>query len=169
MASAAHAFFAVPWTGAPVVNTEAPLAIQADCDPLSHEELEPIIRKTAIEESVSPALLRAIVARESGGRPCAVSSKGARGLMQLMPGTQAELGVTDVFDPEQNISGGARYLRQMLTRYKGNRRLALAAYNAGPNRVEIGGEVPSFRETQNYVADVLATSDKLAGAVSEQN
>jgi soluble lytic murein transglycosylase-like protein len=96
-----------------------------------------------------------MVQRESGAKPCAASVKGAQGLMQLMPATQIELGVQDAFDPEQNISGGVRYLKQMLDRYDGNTALALAAYNAGPQRVTPGGKIPDIPETQNYVMSIL--------------
>ncbi len=89
-------------------------------------------------EGVSPKLVRALVKRESAGKPCAVSPKGAQGLMQLMPATQSDLGISDPFDAEANVNGGVRYLKQMLDRYEGNTALALAAYNAGPQRVTPG-------------------------------
>jgi hypothetical protein len=93
---------------------------------------------------------------ESGGNPMAESPKGAGGLMQLMPATAQELGVTDVFDPEQNLRGGAKYLRQQLERF-GDPSLALAAYNAGPANVDKYGGVPPFAETQNYIAKILGS------------
>jgi soluble lytic murein transglycosylase-like protein len=101
-------------------------------------------------------LIQAMVRRESGGRPCAVSVKGAQGLMQLMPDTQYDLGVRDPFDPAENIAGGVRYIRQMLNRYKGDMRLALAAYNAGPQRVDAGKDVPAIAETQAYVTAIMS-------------
>jgi soluble lytic murein transglycosylase-like protein len=107
------------------------------------------------ESKLDPALLYAVITQESGGNPGEVSSKGAKGLMQLMDGTARELGVGNSFDPRQNILGGARYLRQMLDRFGGDLRLALAAYNAGPGAVERHGAVPPFAETQQYVNRVL--------------
>lgn len=109
----------------------------------------------ARRHKLDPALVLALVQVESGGRPRAVSPRGARGLTQLMPATARELGVADVFDPAQNLDGGARYLRQMLSRYGGDLALALAAYNAGPGAVDRHQGVPPFRETRQYVRRVL--------------
>ena len=103
---------------------------------------------------LSPSLLEALVWQESRWRENAVSPVGARGLAQLMPGTARYLGV-DSADPFQNLEGGARYLREQLDRFDGNLEKALAAYNAGPGRVERAGGVPNIRETQNYVAAIM--------------
>lgn len=106
---------------------------------------------------VDPALLKAVAENESGFDPHATSPTGAQGLMQLEPGTAAELGVRDAYDPAQNVWGGARYLRGLLDRFGGNLRLAIAAYNAGPAAVEKYGDVPPYAETQAYVKNVLAS------------
>lgn len=103
---------------------------------------------------LDPALLRAVATVESGLDPNAASGAGAQGLMQLMPGTAAELGVTNPFDPAQAVDGGARYLRAQLDRF-GSVEVALAAYNAGPGAVQQAGGIPPFTETQNYVRRVL--------------
>ena len=114
-----------------------------------------LIEKHAATYDVSPQLLRAVVQVESGFNPRAVSAKGAMGLMQLMPATAIEMGVRDPFDPDENIRGGAAYLRQLLNRYAGNRQLALAAYNAGPDTVDrYGLRVPPYLETRQYLAQV---------------
>jgi Transglycosylase SLT domain len=118
----------------------------------SSQPLDALINKIAIETGLDPKLLHALVIIESAYNTRAVSPVGARGLTQLMPGTAAELGVRDVYDSEENLRGGARYLALQIGRFS-DIRLALAAYNAGPNRVARLGRVPDFTETQNYVRD----------------
>jgi soluble lytic murein transglycosylase-like protein len=121
----------------------------------SRAAVEEAIREAAAAYSLPPELIRSVIRAESGFRADAISPAGAQGLMQLMPATAAELGVSDPFDVRQNIDGGARYLRRMLDRFDGDLRLALSAYNAGPGAVErYAGRVP-FAETRNYVERVL--------------
>ena len=143
-------FFLLP--GPQPVN----LAPAADCDPLPDAEVNRLVDEAAKQESLKSDLLRAVIRQESGSRPCAVSVKGAQGLMQLMPATVAEFGVADPFDPTQNVQAGAKYLKQLLERYGGDVPKALAAYNAGPARVDRAGGVPSIPETINYVSSILA-------------
>jgi soluble lytic murein transglycosylase-like protein len=112
------------------------------------------VRQVAAEHDLDPRLLHAILIVESAYRPDAVSSAGAQGLAQLMPGTARDLGVADPFDPAQNVAGGGAYVAQMLARYD-DVRLALAAYNAGPGRVDRAGGVPQIAETQAYVDSVI--------------
>jgi soluble lytic murein transglycosylase-like protein len=120
--------------------------------------VEASVQKAAAKYNLSPELIRAVIRAESNFQADAVSSAGAKGLMQLMPETAKELGVTNPFDIQQNIDGGARYLRQMLDRFGGDLKRALAAYNAGPGAVEqFNGDVP-FTETRQYVQRVLRYS-----------
>ena len=103
---------------------------------------------------MDPNLIHAVMQAESAFHPYAVSSAGAEGLMQLMPELSDEIGVSDAFDPRENIMGGARYLKRLLDHHDGNLDLALASYNAGPGNVERYGGVPPFRETRNYVKTI---------------
>jgi soluble lytic murein transglycosylase-like protein len=121
-----------------------------------------MIRAAANDADVDPELLRAVIVIESGFDANAVSSAGAQGLMQLMPATAKSYGVSDAFDPQQNILGGARYLRDLIDRYDADYELVLAAYNAGEDAVaKYGGRVPPFAETQRYVPKVLGLYDRL--------
>jgi soluble lytic murein transglycosylase-like protein len=123
---------------------------------VTDEELDRIFTAASEKYNVPVALLKAVAKAESDFNPNDVSSSGAVGIMQLMPETAKELGVTDSFDPEQNIMGGAKYLAQKLEQYDGNVELALAAYNAGSGNVAKYGGVPPFTETQNYIKKILA-------------
>ncbi|MAY80913.1 MAG: lytic transglycosylase [Deltaproteobacteria bacterium] len=115
-----------------------------------------LIISAARRHGVDAALVKAVVLAESGMNPDAVSRAGAQGLMQLMPPTARELGVTDSFNATQNIEGGTKYLAKLLKMFHGDRRLALAGYNAGPTRVKRIMAVPNIEETQTYVKRVLS-------------
>lgn len=129
-----------------------------------------IIRAAAERYGVDPDLIHCVVAVESNFDPKAVSPKNARGLMQLLPQTAAYLGVNDVFDPEQNVNGGTRYLHELLGKYHNNLTLALAAYNAGPERVDqYGRRVPPFLETMKYVQRIAKSYAKLKADAAQQN
>ncbi len=119
------------------------------------EAFAPIIEEAADTHGVSPNLLKAVIATESGGRTRAHSAKHAKGLMQLIDTTAAAMGVRNVWDPRDNIHGGAKYLSQMMERFRGNVQHALASYNAGPGAVEKHGGIPPYKETQAYVHKVL--------------
>lgn len=120
----------------------------------SSKNLNQIFEEASQTYGVSSDLLKAMAKQESGFNPTATSRAGAQGIMQLMPATAASLGVTNSYDPYQNIMGGAKYISQMLQKYNGNTSLALAAYNAGSNNVDKYGGIPPFAETQNYVASI---------------
>jgi soluble lytic murein transglycosylase-like protein len=119
------------------------------------EEMQEMLSHAGVQHNIDADLLASVVRAESGGQVRAVSRTGARGLMQLMPGTATAMGVEDAFRPDQNISGGTAYLDWLLTRYHDNVALALAAYNAGPGAVDKYHGVPPYRETREYVARVI--------------
>lgn len=121
-------------------------------DPHGYDDL---IDEIAADHGVEYALVKAVIKAESNFNRTAVSRKGARGLMQLMPSTAADMRVRDAFEPRDNIEGGVRYLSELLDRFDNNLPLALAAYNAGPGRVEREGGIPRIAETQQYLAKVL--------------
>jgi soluble lytic murein transglycosylase-like protein len=117
--------------------------------------LNQVVNTASAAYHLDPDLVNSVIHAESGFNSRAVSPKGARGLMQLMPGTANQLGVNDAFDPQANVAGGSRYLRELLERYNFDLVKALAAYNAGPERVEQYQGVPPFRETRAYVARIV--------------
>ena len=123
-----------------------------------HKKYHAVIQQAARENKLDPWLIHAIIQRESDYDQYAQSDKGAQGLMQLMPGTQKDLGVTNPWDPAQNINGGARYYRSMLNKFDGSYRIALQAYNAGMGKV-MRGNIPS--ESHDYAKKVLATWQRL--------
>ncbi len=122
---------------------------------MSERELEPMISRYSRQHRLHPALIRAVIKAESDFDPLAVSRAGAVGLMQLMPHTAARMEVRDSYDPEDNIGGGTKYLRQLLDRFRGNLPLALAAYNAGEHVVDRYRALPPIHETRQYVSKVL--------------
>ena len=124
------------------------------------KSLRDTIEETSARERIDPDFVASVIHAESRGNPRAVSKKGARGLMQLMPETAAKLGVHDSFDAAANVDGGTRYLRQLLEQYHGDAVRALAAYNAGPQRVDQYRGVPPYRETRAYVANIIRDYNK---------
>jgi hypothetical protein len=141
-------------TVAPPLSTAAAAEPRKDIE-LSATDLHEMLGRAGIEHNLDVDLLASVVRAESNGNPRAVSRTGARGLMQLMPSTASQLGVSDSFKAEQNVRGGSAYLDTLLTHYNDNLALALAAYNAGPAAVDRYRGIPPFPETRSYVARVL--------------
>lgn len=125
--------------------------------PLSEAPYGPLIQAASQKYHVDSDLLFSVIAAESNFNPRAVSRRGARGLMQILPSTAARMGVIDIFDPAQNIDAGTRYLRDLLAQYQGDFALTLAAYNAGPGAVRKYGRVPPYNETLSYVRAIRKT------------
>jgi soluble lytic murein transglycosylase-like protein len=135
----------------------APIATAATtCDPIPQPELSKMIDTAAEKHGVDAKIIREVARQESGFRPCAVSGKGAEGLMQLMPATQSQFQVTDAFDAGQSLEAGTKLLKQLLDKYHGDVSLTLGAYNAGSGTVDRAGGVPDNPETRNYVLEILS-------------
>ena len=132
-------------------SSSAPSAQQQ----LDSASVRPYVQEAAAKYNVDPALIEAVIKQESAYNASAQSGVGAQGLMQLMPGTAKDLGVSNAFDPRENVMGGAKYLSQLMTMFDGNLTKVLAGYNAGPGNVQKYGGVPPFKETQDYVEKVL--------------
>jgi len=143
-----------PLPVSPGASNVVPIASSAPSD------YEPLIQKYAAQNALAPSLVKAVIQTESGGNPRSVSGAGAMGLMQLMPENVKEAGISDPFDPEQNIAAGTKQLAGLLSQYHGDLDLALAGYNAGPGNVRKYGGVPPFTETQNYIHRVKAAMTK---------
>ena len=122
----------------------------------SRSQYDNLIDAIARNQGMNPSVIKGIIEVESGFNPNAKSSKGAMGLMQLMPQTAQDLGVSDPWDPTENITAGTKYISWLLRKYSGNMTLALAAYNAGPAAVDAHGGIPPYQETSDYVRNVLA-------------
>jgi soluble lytic murein transglycosylase-like protein len=148
--------------GAPAYRTTAPSTVSTISN-----RYDDLVLEHAGRHNLRPELVRAVIQVESGFNPRARSAAGAMGLMQLMPQTATSLGVTNPYDPAQNIRGGTAYLRQLLDRYSGDEELALAAYNAGSGAVDrYGRRVPPYQETRNYVKKVGSAAGRQLPAVS---
>ncbi|HEX3746006.1 MAG TPA: lytic transglycosylase domain-containing protein [Bryobacteraceae bacterium] len=150
-----------------VIVTKKPVAArEAAEDAVPPRGIQQAVEAIAATQSLPPQLVHSVIKVESNYNPLAVSPKGAQGLMQLMPDTARRFGVANAFDPIDNIQGGTRYLKYLLTLYKGDYKLALAAYNAGEGAVEKYGTVPPYPETVNYVAEVGRELEKKSVAAS---
>jgi soluble lytic murein transglycosylase-like protein len=150
--AAAAGVWLPPWS--------APIGLaQPPCDPIADPDVAPLIDGAAKAHDLQPELIRAVIERESGFHPCAISATGAEGLMQLMPDTAEELGVADPFDAAQNIEAGAKYLKDLIDKYKGDVAQALGAYNAGPGAANRAAGIPEIPETRNYVDAILKKLD----------
>jgi soluble lytic murein transglycosylase-like protein len=133
----------------------APEPAAPECESMPDAQLTPLIESAAKDRHLPPKLLRAVIEQESGLHSCAVSDKGAQGLMQLMPATAEQYKVQNAFDPKENVSAGAAFLRALLEKYKGDLPLALAAYNAGPEIVDKISAIPDVPETRAYVEAIV--------------
>ncbi len=130
------------------------------CDPIAQPELTDLIDSASSKNGVDPSVVREVARQESGFRPCVVSSKGAEGLMQLMPATQDQFKVADPFNPMSSLDAGTKLLKQLLDRYHGDLSLALSAYNAGAGTVDKADGIPQIPETQRYVSNILSRLDQ---------
>ena len=158
--AATDTFFTAPWTTPATIPVPA---VVPSCTAMPEAELKPLVDESAKAEGLKPELIRAVIRRESASYACAISEKGATGLMQLMPDVAQQFGA-DPLDPKQNVQAGSRYLKQLMSRYKGDLKLALAAYNAGPQLVDAQNKVPNIPETTSYVEAILKDLKETAPA-----
>ncbi len=154
----------------PAINLAEPNAAAPNTAAPTSEEMHEMLAHAGAKHNIDVELLASVVRAESGGQVKAVSRTGAKGLMQLMPGTASAMGVDDSFKPDENIAGGTAYLDELLTRYHDNVAWALAAYNAGPGAVDRYHGIPPYRETQEYVARVIREFNRrkqMAAAIAQ--
>ena len=137
------------------VNATAPIKSAVSAGLSIDDKISQAVSDSAARYDISEKLIKAVMQVESGGNHLAISEKGAKGLMQLVDSTAADMGVKNIFDPAENIEGGAKYLRKMLDQFGGDLKMALAGYNAGPGNVEKYGGIPPFDETRTYVNKVI--------------
>lgn len=144
-------------------KVEAAKAGHTKGERVPNSEIDSLIEQYSAKNGLDKDFVKSVVRHESGFNVNATSKCGAMGLMQLMPATAQGLGVTNAYDAEQNIAGGTKYLKGLMDRFDNNKELALAAYNAGPNAVKKYGGVPPYKETQNYVKNIMKTYDNYKG------
>jgi hypothetical protein len=154
-ADPAGGYVDVPTTEIEGFEPAPPEPQETAASPAKNSDLKAIVAAASSQHQIDADFIASVIAAESANNPRAVSRKGAQGLMQLMPGTASKLGVKDSFDPADNVDGGVRYLRELLLLYNGDMAKALAAYNAGPQRVQQYKGVPPYRETHAYVARII--------------
>jgi soluble lytic murein transglycosylase-like protein len=138
--------------GVRLISWDVPIA---DCETVEDAIVAPFIDAASKESSVESRLIRAVIEQESAYHACAVSPKGAKGLMQLMPATAERFGVHDIFDPKENIQAGAKFLKELIDKYSGDLPKALGAYNAGPKAVDSADGIPDIPETRDYVEAIM--------------
>ncbi|MBV9760883.1 MAG: lytic transglycosylase domain-containing protein [Acidobacteriaceae bacterium] len=155
VSASAGTFFTLPWPGSLPLSIPNVQMTSDTCEAMGKAEIEKLIQGAAGKHGLSPDLLRSVMKQESGFKPCALSTAGAMGLMQIMPETADMLHLEDPFDPARNVDAGAKFLKTMLDRFGGDVPLALAAYNAGPGAVDKAGGIPPIAETLQYLTNIL--------------
>jgi soluble lytic murein transglycosylase-like protein len=148
-------FFTFEWPGTLPLSMPNVQMINESCSALGSDEVNKLVQTAADKHGLRPELLRSVMKQESAFKPCALSSAGAMGLMQIMPETADLLRLEDPYDPASNIDAGAKFLKMMLDRFSGDVPLALAAYNAGPGAVDKAGGIPPIAETLQYLSNIL--------------
>jgi soluble lytic murein transglycosylase-like protein len=148
-------FFTFEWPGTLPLSMPNVQMMNESCSALGSEEVNKLVQRAGNKHGVSSDLLRSVMKQESAFKPCALSSAGAMGLMQIMPETADLLRLEDPYDPASNVDAGAKFLKMMLDRFSGDVPLALAAYNAGPGAVDKAGGIPPIAETLHYLSNIL--------------